>query len=63
MADAVVAEIRGAGGKAVASHDSVATSAGGEAICSTARVYDGSSFARTSSGRGSDIHIFTKCAA
>ena len=32
MADAVVAEIRAAGGKAVASYDSVATSAGGKAI-------------------------------
>jgi NAD(P)-dependent dehydrogenase (short-subunit alcohol dehydrogenase family) len=36
MADAVVAEIRDAGGKAVASYDSVATSAGGEAIVATA---------------------------
>ena len=32
MADAVVAEIRAAGGRAVASYDSVATSAGGRAI-------------------------------
>ena len=32
MADKVVAEIQAAGGKAVASYDSVATSAGGEAI-------------------------------
>lgn len=36
MADAVVAEIRAAGGKAVASYDSVATSAGGEAIVAAA---------------------------
>jgi NAD(P)-dependent dehydrogenase (short-subunit alcohol dehydrogenase family) len=36
MADAVVAEIRAAAGKAVASYDSVATSAGGEAIVATA---------------------------
>ena len=36
MADAVVAEIRAAGGKAAASYDSVATSAGGEAIVATA---------------------------
>ena len=34
--DALVAEIRAAGGKAVASHDSVADEAGGEAIFSTA---------------------------
>ena len=36
MADAVVDEIRRAGGRAVASYDSVATSAGGEAIVRTA---------------------------
>jgi len=36
MADKVVAEIRAAGGKAVASYDSVSTSAGGEAIVKTA---------------------------
>ena len=36
MADKVVAEIRAAGGKAVASYDSVATPAGGEAIVATA---------------------------
>lgn len=35
-ADAVVDEIRAAGGKAAASYDSVATSAGGEAIIATA---------------------------
>ena len=36
MADAVVAEIVAAGGRAVASYDSVSTSAGGEAIVRTA---------------------------
>jgi NAD(P)-dependent dehydrogenase (short-subunit alcohol dehydrogenase family) len=36
MADQVVAEITAAGGQAVASYDSVATSAGGEAIVKTA---------------------------
>ena len=36
MADAVVAEIIAAGGKAVASYDSVSTSAGGQAIVQTA---------------------------
>jgi len=36
MADKVVAEIKAAGGKAVASYDSVSTSAGGEAIVKTA---------------------------
>jgi NAD(P)-dependent dehydrogenase (short-subunit alcohol dehydrogenase family) len=36
MADAVVDEIRAAGGKAAASYDSVATAAGGEAIIATA---------------------------
>ena len=36
MADKVVAEIRAAGGKAVASYDSVATPAGGEAIVAKA---------------------------
>ena len=36
MADAVVAEIKAAGGKAVASYDSVSTSAGGKAIIATA---------------------------
>jgi NAD(P)-dependent dehydrogenase (short-subunit alcohol dehydrogenase family) len=36
MADAVVAEIKSAGGKAVASYDSVSTSAGGKAIVETA---------------------------
>jgi len=36
MADAVVAEIKAAGGKAVASYDSVSTSAGGKAIVETA---------------------------
>lgn len=36
MADHVVEEIRAAGGKAVPSYDSVATSAGGEAIVATA---------------------------
>lgn len=36
MADKVVEEIRAAGGKAVASYDSVATPAGGEAIVKTA---------------------------
>jgi NAD(P)-dependent dehydrogenase (short-subunit alcohol dehydrogenase family) len=35
-ADAVVEEIRAAGGKAVASYDNVAEKAGGEAICRTA---------------------------
>jgi NAD(P)-dependent dehydrogenase (short-subunit alcohol dehydrogenase family) len=36
MADRVVAEIRGAGGEAVASYDSVATAEGGRRICQTA---------------------------
>jgi len=36
MADKVVADIKAAGGKAVASYDSVSTSAGGEAIVKTA---------------------------
>jgi NAD(P)-dependent dehydrogenase (short-subunit alcohol dehydrogenase family) len=36
MADAVVAEIRAAGGRAVASYDSVATAAGGDAIVASA---------------------------
>jgi len=36
MADAVVAEIRAAGGEAVASHDDVATLEGGRRICQTA---------------------------
>lgn len=36
MADAVVAEIKSAGGKAVASYDSVSTSAGGKALVETA---------------------------
>jgi NAD(P)-dependent dehydrogenase (short-subunit alcohol dehydrogenase family) len=42
MADGVVAEITRAGGKAVASYDSVSTSAGGEAIIRTALDHFGS---------------------